>query len=343
MAGGIAGNGPIAAAELPSFIAPQATPASLLMQRVLAQQGLGIGLALFVRTSQLILAINTVLGDIGKCNTQDSYSVKVISRQVTGAVTKGRTKLFYDTACTKIAIDEQISIDTTSQASIPLKGTATVYSKAGVKQGILALNDKMYTISPTETGLAGVGTFTPVSGPKIQMGLACRIPKSGTSESCIGGLAQNFPKIGKAIASLTPMTLSRTTIGDKTKVTFTESAPPKLVTGPLSTLGLVLNSANKLVITGPAVQYGTDTVDGSTADFIPYPPKPTVWNVIAAARGGRFDLALADATKHTYTGTVKQLPGGAKLAQISLDQSGSGSITYSDGSSAKISHWTLAN
>jgi hypothetical protein len=40
--------------------------------------------------------------------------------------------------------------------------------------------------------------------------------------------------------------------------------------------------------------------------------------------------------------TIIQLSTGATLATGSVDQSGTGTITYSDGSSAAITSWTLA-
>ena len=52
---------------------------------------------------------------------------------------------------------------------------------------------------------------------------------------------------------------------------------------------------------------------------------------------------MVDSNTRNLTITIKQVSTGITLATGALDQSGSGTITYSDGSIAAIANWTLAD
>jgi hypothetical protein len=52
---------------------------------------------------------------------------------------------------------------------------------------------------------------------------------------------------------------------------------------------------------------------------------------------------VVDNNTRNLTITIKQVSTGITLATGALDQSGSGTITYSDGSIAAIANWTLAD
>ena len=52
---------------------------------------------------------------------------------------------------------------------------------------------------------------------------------------------------------------------------------------------------------------------------------------------------MVNTTTRAMSLTIAQVSTGATLATGSIDHSGSGSITYSDGSTAAITSWTLAD
>jgi hypothetical protein len=55
----------------------------------------------------------------------------------------------------------------------------------------------------------------------------------------------------------------------------------------------------------------------------------------------KFQISVADDTTRTLTGNITQISTGTVLDTITLDRSGSGSITYSDGSVATVTNWLL--
>ena len=69
-----------------------------------------------------------------------------------------------------------------------------------------------------------------------------------------------------------------------------------------------------------------------------FSPTPTGWTVTDSTDGTVCSLTLGSTTQ--LTGTVATA-AGASLAQLTLDQSGSGTITYAGGSSSPITNWTL--
>jgi hypothetical protein len=52
---------------------------------------------------------------------------------------------------------------------------------------------------------------------------------------------------------------------------------------------------------------------------------------------------VVDNTVRNLTLTITQVSTGVVLATGALDQSGSGSMTYSDGTIVAITNWTLAD
>jgi hypothetical protein len=57
----------------------------------------------------------------------------------------------------------------------------------------------------------------------------------------------------------------------------------------------------------------------------------------------KFSLDVASNTVRNSVGRITQLSTGAVLATIAVDQSGTGTVTWSDGGTAAITSWTFAN
>ena len=55
-----------------------------------------------------------------------------------------------------------------------------------------------------------------------------------------------------------------------------------------------------------------------------------------------FTINVASNTVRNLIGTITRISTGAVLASLALDQSGTGTITYSDGTVAAVTSWTLA-
>jgi hypothetical protein len=82
----------------------------------------------------------------------------------------------------------------------------------------------------------------------------------------------------------------------------------------------------------------SQTTSGHAALFALFSPPPTGWTVTDASNGTAFALTLESSSQ--ITGSVTTA-AGASLAHLTLDQSGSGTITYAGGSSAPVTSWTL--
>jgi hypothetical protein len=70
------------------------------------------------------------------------------------------------------------------------------------------------------------------------------------------------------------------------------------------------------------------------------PGLSTAWTVTDSAHDQQFQISVVDDTTRGLAGSITQISSGTTLATITLDRSGSGSITYSDGSTAIVTNWT---
>jgi uncharacterized protein (TIGR03437 family) len=89
--------------------------------------------------------------------------------------------------------------------------------------------------------------------------------------------------------------------------------------------------------------YTSTTASGGTAGTGLFPPTPTGWTLTDAAHDEQFQISVIDNTTRALSLTITQVSTGHNLATGSIDQSGTGTITYSDGSTGTITSWTLAD
>lgn len=121
---------------------------------------------------------------------------------------------------------------------------------------------------------------------------------------------------------------------------LTLSGQAVLTSGAVGALTLTVPDATSPLIAGSA-NYGTAADAGIAASFMPLPPMPTGWTVTDAVDDQIFTISLVDGITHNYAGAVKRINIGATLATFTLDQSGSSTITCSDGSTASITTWIV--
>jgi hypothetical protein len=130
--------------------------------------------------------------------------------------------------------------------------------------------------------------------------------------------------------------------GNPKSVSFTGSNS-KMVTGKLGALKIIAPTDSELAIAGHQTDYGSVTTEGSAAQFSLFPPTPTTWSITDTAHDAKFSIAVLDDVMRNSSGTVKNISHHKVLAHFTVDQSGTGSITYSDGSEAAITSWLLAD
>lgn len=310
--------------------APQSGAAiGFVTERALAQTGLAIGMASIVLQSQLEIAISIVERTTSCKPLDGGGSVQMVGSVVT---------VYYDSQCTKpyIATGPNTK-ETIINGELILAETATYYGLSGTAIGTLTLNETA-VIGNSTTNLYGLGVFQPATagGIPVQLGLYCSV-SPGTG-SCGGGIAQDFPQLGVAIGSVTPLTLYAS--GPNAPVTFTGGG--STVSGPIGSLTLTNPSPTSLVIQG-GEPFTTTTASGGAASFSLFPPTPTAWSLTDAAHDQKFQISVVDNATRNLTVSITQISTGNLVATGSLDQSGSGSITWSDGTSTAVTNWTLAD
>ena len=89
--------------------------------------------------------------------------------------------------------------------------------------------------------------------------------------------------------------------------------------------------------------FASTTCSGGAAAFVLFPPTPTAWTLTDSAHDQSFAISLVDNTVRDLTLTITQISTGVTLATGTVDQSGSGTIKYSDGTTVAITSWTLAD
>lgn len=134
----------------------------------------------------------------------------------------------------------------------------------------------------------------------------------------------------------------QTGIPDYGVVVYFSGGPSSAVSGPLGALKMTAPTIATLAISG-GTPFGGATFAGHYGDLAIFAPTPTGWTATDSARGQQFQVKLGDNTKRILTGSITATGSGKTLATFSLDQSGSGSITYSDGSKATVTNWLPAD
>ncbi len=310
----------------------EAPTASLMSQRALAQTGLAIGQASTVLQSQLSIAVALIERQGGCTALTGGGSVRISG--------SNSATVYYDNTCQRpyVATGPGLTL-TTADNKLVINETATYYSPTGTIIGTMAINETAI-IGTDTTNIYGLGLFTPVIGARtpVQLGLYCALtPFSG---SCAGGIAQDFPDLGIAIGGVTPLTLSYNGDTATSPVTFTGGG--SAVTGPLGLLKLTNPAPTSLVIQGGS-PFASTTCSGGAAAFDLFPPTPTGWTLMDSAHDQNFAISVIDNTTRNLTLTITQISTGATLATGTVDQSGSGTIEYSDGTTVTITNWALAD
>ena len=185
----------------------------------------------------------------------------------------------------------------------------------------------------------GLGVFTPVGGaPAVRLGLTCSISRTDESTvPCQGGVAQDFPALGTALGSVTTITLGLGTEATS-PVTFTGASV--LTAGSVGELTITAPTTTTLAVQGGA-SAGTTTASGGAAQFALFPPTPTGWSVVNPTDDLKFTIDVVSNTVRNLTATLTRISTGATLGTATLSQSGTGTISYSDGTSGAVTSWLL--
>ena len=208
--------------------------ASLVEQRALMQQGIGIGLATQTFLSQLSMSENVLLlGQDGNCGdgsstllsltqTGPGHQGGIIPWVPDSPTSPGYGTIYYDNACTQpweTAELDNWTADLNLQTYSLTGSTSETAHLTGLTGAPLGTMQLAETIDVALTGntLAstdGLGVFTPANGaPPAQLGLACTVDLLGfllESEpaTCFGGMAQDFPSLDLSLGFVLPISFT---------------------------------------------------------------------------------------------------------------------------------------
>ncbi len=321
-------------------------PANLLEQRVLAQQGLAIALASTVLQSQLVVLVETLSDDndmscnrLGSDNASGSFKLLTTSGSLPAQV-----GIYFDAACSRPYMLETVTQEDADSAltMIHIVASAAYTGPTGTALGTIAFDESATNIDFNNGRLLGtvngLGTYTsPTDAQTVRLGLNCDFGNPQHNIGlCQGGIEQNFPGLSKAAGSVSTLGLDSASTG---VLSFTGMST--ITSGALNSLALTAPTALSMVVQG-GTTYGTTSASGGAANFSLFPPTPTGWSVADSANDAVFTISVVDNTARSLAGTVKRISSGATLASFALDQSGTGTITYSDGTMAAVTSWMLS-
>jgi hypothetical protein len=309
----------------------KAGPSSFIVAaRALTQTGMGIGQASTVLQSQLQMVLAKYLGGNSCAPLEGGGSV------LAGVSTVG---VYYDAACRKPYVLATPTFNNRANGVLDVSETATYYGLDGSVIGSMPLKETAIISDDGADTLYGVGSFTPVSGAKraVQLGCFCVLSAAGTGQ-CAGGIAQDFPELGMAIGAVTPMFIRFDPNSARSPMTFTGGGT--VVTGPIGSLTLSNPQPTSLVIQG-GTDFATTTASGGAGSFSLFPPMPTSWTLTDSLHDEQLQITLLDEATRNLGISITLISSGVTLASGTLDQSGTGKITWPDGTSTPIANWTL--
>jgi hypothetical protein len=324
--------------------APPATISPGLEVRQLVQQGLAMGLASNVLQSQVPLIFGALSGGSGcVALTSGPGSSELAHRAVVGSQTTADVDIYYGAGCAHPYI-KAAAVVTTTASGYAITDHSDYLGLNGHPLGSLKLTETA-ALAGSQEKLYGTGHFTPQNGgPVVSLGLTCDIPPTtGTPPPfiCSGGIAQSFPVLGVSLASVTSLALTlRPTSADQYKVSLA-SAGTTLETGPPGALSITVPTPAKPLISGTGTSLGTDTATGQAGSFALFPATPTTWSVTDKTWGVTFSVRVLANGSRDVVGQVSAR-SGATLARLSMDRSGTGTLTYADGARTAVTSWTLA-
>ncbi|HEV7490240.1 MAG TPA: hypothetical protein VGO25_05505 [Rhodanobacteraceae bacterium] len=333
--------------------------ADIVAEHAVVQQGLAIALASNVLQSHLIY-VSAALGEyngwVGVCTALDDTDIH--SGGVTAVADPPgagqnfpalvHTEIYYDGTCATPYMTADVALTET------LVGSMTAYSVTDLHTHYFAIDgvSPLATLTTTATvsydtdtstlALHGLGAFAGAASPaSASLGLVCGTASDAVDLDCAGGIVQDFPSLGVALGSVSPLTL---VANDDGSLDFSSTTPAAFSSGAEGALVLAYGDATdaSLVVNGGGA-YGSDTVSGHVATFSLLPPPPTLWASDDTVHDLHFAISVTDPDTRSLDILITRISDGGALGAGHLDQSGTGSVTFSDGSSTAVVGWILAD
>lgn len=270
----------------------------------------------------------------GACtNSNENASV-----QVSATEWQYYSRDFYDAGCTKLWRDNYADVNASSQTSIDGIGTMATYDTGGTQT---SYDTFTMSLAQPSSGVLTISmkltTALNSTAPELsQNGIACQFTTLSQAATCGMGEVQHAKNANV-----------------DTGVTFainnlTTTTANGVITIPIdTTLNTYTGSYNALTLAASPT-FPSWMVTGGTAMS-----SSTAKGTVAAGSNGVQSVALTltdslnNATVTLVTsgskinGTIIETSTGKQVATFSVDPSGNGTISYSDGTSATITDWIL--
>lgn len=333
----------------------RAVSQTLLAEHVIAQQGLGLGLSSTSFWTQLVLLIEPEFLPQNTCSALSSGgrsgAIDVLSFHNGKKKYSTTANFYFDSACKKpyiAASSKYVTVSKSKETSGTIHSTYT--GVTGFALGKYDVSVELVQKASDDFQVWGVGTFAVSKTTVASIGFACEVrvvtdsPASSSNPAipCTYSLAQKFPSLKQSLAFVTKLKLKGNPSSSKDPVKF-EGEQSQTVTSP-NNLTVISPAAYALAISGSQqTTYGSAAPQGSSSNFSLFPAKPTLWSITDAAHDIALSTAVTDNKTRGSKGTITTISTGKTLATFTVDQSGTGSIKYSDGSTAAITSWILSN
>ena len=326
---------------LPASAGP---PSQIVEEHLIAQAGLSIGFGM----NQAAQFEDTIAGLILGSGCQQSLgnNSTLTTTQGSASYATGPIVVYFDNACQTPYLTDTLEFTGEVFSGLTtLASTGQLLAPNGAILGAMNVAEHLDDVGPSEAIFNLHGTYKAVAGvgePPVRIGLACT-SNSGPplTFACQEGVAQDFPALKMSLGTIANMTMTLTLAGPRNLAVVVSGPSAKLATGKLGRLSIALTSPTTLGFKGPATIVGSGSTSGASPDFGVIYPAGTAWSFNDAQHATKFSITTA--ADLTSSGKVTDTATHATLATFEVDKSGTGTITYSDKSKAKITNWTLSD
>jgi hypothetical protein len=310
---------------------------SLALIEASSTLGLGdTGFASFVlSTARRAIAAHRSRTD-SSCVGGEEYSTTTVSTTVSSIT----VEIFYDAACTEPESLGQFTVTENSATSATISGSDTLYTMAGTIDGYNTL-----TLSLSVPSALGPITVTdqvseassPSSQPFANIGSTCSINSNG-NETCSIAVADHSAALNADNAVVENVT---ETVTEVPSLSETIAGNGSAYLGALNSIGITQQGTATWTVTG-----GSKVDSATLSATYGYTGSTLVNNAaltISDSANGGVVSVMFNASSQTYEGTLTQGSSGATLATFSVDPTGSGTITYSNGATGTISNGVITS
>ncbi len=263
-----------------------------------------------------------------------------INEQQTGSNTYSLTvNSYYDSLCTELWVAGQFTLTQTSNTAGTLSGSYTYYTLQNAVYGYATL---AATISGVNTGsgyfdLQLNTALSQSASPFLNLGVGCSVATS--SESCSVALDSHVAALGADNAVSESVSASVSTSGSNTVLSVSGSAAA--YTGGLNSTSISQQGTSTWVVNGGS-QLNSVVLSGNVTVAPSGLITAASLTVTDSADGGTVNVTY-NASTQTFAGAVVQTSTGATVATFTVNQNGSGSVTYSNGTTAIISNGAIVS